>query len=95
MPPSKSWVKRRSCSAFCKVERVWEGPLELLSSSVLDGVRDLHTKNDRAALKERKAMIPNFKVSVRPMTSDVTSNNRSGPLETAVVGTLLKGHVHL
>ena len=37
---------------------------------------------------ERKPMVPNFKVSGQPMTSEVRSNTRRGPSEMTIFGML-------
>ena len=48
----------------------------------------LHEKNERAALSDRKPIVPNFKVSGQPMTSDVRANTYSGPPDTTIFGML-------
>ena len=59
-----------------------------LSRSAPDGLRASRTKNECVALNERKPMVPNFKVSGQPMTSEVRSNTRSGPSDTTIFGML-------
>ena len=47
---------------------------------------ELRDKNGRVGLHERKRMVPNFKVSVQPMTSEARSNIRRGPSEMTIFG---------
>ena len=42
---------------------------------------EFREKNERVGLHNRKPMVPNFKVSGQPMTSEVRSNTRRGPSE--------------
>ena len=49
---------------------------------------ELRKKNERVVLNKRKPMIPNFKVSVQLMTSEVKSNTRSGPSNMTIFGML-------
>ena len=70
-------------AAFYSVERVGGGGGPSDPPAVRP-LRDfeLRGKNERAALNERKPMVPKFKVSGQPMTSEVRSNTRSGPCLT-------------
>ena len=52
-----------------------------------DGVR-ASQKNERIALNENKSMVPNVKISGQPMTSEVRSNTRNGPLDMTILRTL-------
>ena len=45
-------------------------------------------KNERVGLYKRKPVVPNFKVSGQPMTSEVRSNTRRGPSERTLRGAL-------
>ena len=47
-----------------------------------------HQLRLRAFIGGRKPMIPNFKVSGQPLTSEVRSTMHSGPLEMTVFGSL-------
>ena len=49
---------------------------------------ELCEKNGRVGLYERKPMVPNFRVSGQPMTSEVRSNTRRGPSEMTIFGML-------
>ena len=49
---------------------------------------ELRGKNERVGLYERKTMVPNFKVSGQPTTSEVRSNARSGPPDTTIDTTI-------
>ena len=71
-----------TCAAFYSFERVREsvGPPAVRSLMELEHRK----KNESAALYERKPIVPNFKVSGQPMTSEVWSNTRGGPLETTI-----------
>ena len=49
---------------------------------------ELRGKSERVALNERKPMVPKFKISGQPMTSEVRLNTGSGPHDTNVFGML-------
>ena len=70
--PCAPFLQRRTC-------RGRRGPSDPTSRSAPDGVTPSQ-KNERVALNERKPMVPNFKVSDQPMTSEVRSNARGGRL---------------
>ena len=78
----------RPCAAFYSVESVNGGfrRTPSPSRSAPDGLRALREKNDRVALNEGKPMVPNFKVSGQPMTSELRSNTRSGRPDTTTFG---------
>ena len=81
----------RPCAAFYSVERVGGGGGSVgpPSRSATDELRASRKKSERVALNERKPMVPKFKVSGQPMTSDVRLNTRSGPSDMTIFETLL------
>ena len=85
----------RPCAAFYSVERVGGGGGSVGPPAVRPLMDLEHRgKNERVALNERKPMVPDFKVSGQPMTSDVRSNTRSGPSDMTIFETLSTyGHI--
>ena len=83
-------INPRPCAAFYSVERLGGGEGSVGPPAVrpLMEVELRGKKNERVALNERKPMVPNFKVSVQLMTSEVRSNTRSGPSDMTIFGML-------
>ena len=81
-------INPRSCAALYSVERLG-GEGSVVPTAVRPLMElELREKNERATLNERKPMVPNFKVSVQLMTSEVRSNTRSRPSDMTIFGML-------